>query len=822
MPTLVPVMPKPRRLFLLSLLLPLVALAAPAQCTQAFVPGNWSPHASGIVNAVASWDPDGAGPAAPVLLVGGRFTVGDQADVNLVQHDGASWSPLGALPAGYVRALTTWNGQVVASVSLGTGFVLVTTWTGTAWQTLGTCSGFDVNALAVYQGNLIAGGEFTAVNGTPATNIAQFDGTSWSALGSGIVSSGVGFGNVVRALAVFNGSLYVGGTFNRAGGLTSLNLAVWNGAAWASQPNFNGTVRTLAARIGTALTNSYLFAGGEFTLIGGGAAAIAATGVARFSPSTNTWTAIGGLANCRALLVRSTGLSSFELIGGTLTSTIVGDVWRWNGATNTWAGIGPGGGEGVFALGYHAGQYVQGTSSLTSVRRFSGGAWQPVAGPGLAASGRAVLDSGTDLVIAGPFGVMRGATNAWTQVGGAFNGTAQRLARMPNGDLIAGGAFTLGGGQPANNVARWDGTAWQPLGAGVDGEVLALQPLPNGHLLVGGMFLNAGLAPAPYIAKWNGVSWQSVGGGVDAPVRALSLLANGEVAVGGDFTFASGFGPVARVARWTGSAWAALGPTAGFNAAVLSLAVEPGGTLLAAGDFTQHGSTTVNGLARWNGTMWTAAGSLGTGVREVVSLPNGAVVYAGNFYVYRLGSPASNSLQGGVSALAVADNGDLLVGGDFLTVDGLVSAHVARATTPCPATVITSGLGCTGPNGPNVLTATTLPWAGGIFRATGTGLPSPAFVFAVTGLTPLPAPVPLAAVLPQALPGCDLLVNADLVDVQALPAGSTLTSQLALPPSPAVVGATFFHQHVATQLNASLAFVAVTSTNALLATIGAL
>lgn len=43
--------------------------------------------------------------------------------------------------------------------------------------------------------------------------------------------------------------------------------------------------------------------------------------------------------------------------------------------------------------------------------------------------------------------------------------------------LIAGGSFDQTGGQPAANIARWNGSAWSALpGGGPDGTVFSLLP----------------------------------------------------------------------------------------------------------------------------------------------------------------------------------------------------------------------------------------------------------------------------------------------------------------------------------------------------------
>jgi hypothetical protein len=72
-----------------------------------------------------------------------------------------------------------------------------------------------VNALAISGTNLYAGGNFTAAGGVPVNYIAQWDGSAWSPLGSGVNTfwrSGK-----VSALAVSGNSLYAGGFFTMAG-----------------------------------------------------------------------------------------------------------------------------------------------------------------------------------------------------------------------------------------------------------------------------------------------------------------------------------------------------------------------------------------------------------------------------------------------------------------------------------------------------------------------------------------------------------------------------------------------------------------------------
>ena len=55
-------------------------------------------------------------------------------------------------------------------------------------------------ALAVYNGDLIAGGDFTSAGGASAAHIARWNGSSWQAVGSGI-------GGSVFALGIYDGEV---------------------------------------------------------------------------------------------------------------------------------------------------------------------------------------------------------------------------------------------------------------------------------------------------------------------------------------------------------------------------------------------------------------------------------------------------------------------------------------------------------------------------------------------------------------------------------------------------------------------------------------
>jgi hypothetical protein len=160
-----------------------------------------------------------------------------------------------------------------------------------------------------------------------------------------------------------------------------------------------------------------------------------------------------------------------------------------------------------------------------------------------------------------------------------------------DGALIAGGAFTRAGDQPASRIARWDGAQWTSLGSGMNGTVLALE-VYNGELIAGGYFTEAGGQLANYIARWDGAQWRSLSSGTNSTVVALAVH-NGELIAGGGFTQAGG-APVNYIAGWNGVHWRALG--GGMNDWVAALTVWGPGPI-AGGGFNQAGDQATHRIA---------------------------------------------------------------------------------------------------------------------------------------------------------------------------------------------------------------------------------
>ena len=324
----------------------------------------------------------------------------------------------------------------------------------------------------------------------------------------------------------------------------------------------------------------------------------------------------------------------------------------------------------------------------------------------------------------------------WSAFGSGLDGPVYALAALQNGDLVAAGAFQNAGGQPANRIARWNGSAWSPLGAGCSARVDALAVLPNGDLVAGGEFTSAGGVPASRLARWNGTSWSAFGDLSSSSffprATALAVADNGDLLVGGLFDSVGGIA-AEDVARWNGVAWSAIGSGLGAwssGGSLVALAAGPGGRIVAGGWFTTvpAGGFPGNGVAEWNGSAWVSLGAgvqanvtalafepsgsllVGSGahvsrwngstwsqvgagagvVRTLTVLPTGTVVAGGSLqggpsgatYAQRFDGaawePLSVGLDFGAEALAVLPNGELVVGGAFTTAGGLPTNRIAK------------------------------------------------------------------------------------------------------------------------------------------------
>lgn len=236
---------------------------------EALPPGGATSNAVGFNNTVYSLYEYGG-----KLLIGGRMTNirGTNTHSHLTAYDGgataSAFTWLDGTTGNGSDNFPTTNGNVwrmlnqagdlvVAGSFLtiaGVTYNHIAKWNGSAWSALGT--GVDsavvdtgattttgIRCLAIFGSDLIVGGHFGSMSGVGSTQyIAKWNGSAWSAMGAGITTTG----NFVRSLYVLGSELVVGSTL--ANGATDAGdyIQKWTGSAWASfATGFNGIVAAI-------------------------------------------------------------------------------------------------------------------------------------------------------------------------------------------------------------------------------------------------------------------------------------------------------------------------------------------------------------------------------------------------------------------------------------------------------------------------------------------------------------------------------------------------------------------------------------------------
>jgi len=218
-----------------------------------------------------------------------------------------------------------------------------------------------VHDLALVGGTLYVGGSFQSAGGAPIEGLATFAPVSgWSQLGSGIE------GTVV---AVDSDGTTVYAATNDA-------VSEFDGATWSTvASDLSGFELSSSLPNVLLLTDGFLYLGGWFTAVDG----FEASNVARFNLSSREWESLGtgtgnGVTGSIIGFLFQTAVDSLAKIGddiyisGSLTGAgtdTINNIARWNATTYAWAPIGPAVGKGVSAQDIWA-LATDGTEVLTA------------------------------------------------------------------------------------------------------------------------------------------------------------------------------------------------------------------------------------------------------------------------------------------------------------------------------------------------------------------------------------------------------------------------------------------------------------------------
>jgi len=342
-------------------------------------------------------------------------------------------------------------------------------------------------ALHVWNGDLLAGGEFSLAGGTPATKLARWNGSTWSSMGSNEFSS------TVWAIEEFQGSLYAFGQFREVGPHTTWRAAKWSGTDWLPLGIDLGLQRPSALDFAEAMVSlvrgDSIIVGGRFTRAGEQTAGLVAA-----------WD----------------GLDWHPLGAGFDSVVVDSGICAWDDYA------------GVFALAEYNGDIIAGGSfkitaggdTMNCIARWDGTSWSALGTGMMGATGPGHAE----------------CLPAWVHA-----------LTVHDGSLIVGGSFQGADGQPMHRIARWDGANWHPMGTGWatnrSGTVRALAVTAGNELIAGGYALEltqSGVSHKWQLTRWNGVDWEEFLPDFILPLstpQVFSLLPWGpDLVIGGGFT----------------------------------------------------------------------------------------------------------------------------------------------------------------------------------------------------------------------------------------------------------------------------------------------
>ena len=550
-------------------------------------------------------------------------------------------------------------------------------------------------------GKVFAAGRFTEFNGTPRARLVRLN-TNGSVDTSFDPGLGVVDGWTVQSLyPLSDGKLMVGGDFSSYDGVARARIARVN-ADGSLDTSFNPGTGPSGTINAFQMSEGKLLVGGAFNNYNGtnqrGVIRLNSDGT--LDTTFNTGQAgISGNPDVRALHVD---------VGGKIVAT--GNFTTYNGTARK--GVVRINSDGSLDATFDPGSGLSDRGSTTFIladgRIVVAGGFRSYRGeyerPGLA---KFNADNSLDLT----FEKGVGSNNAYR---------VQSIVRQSDGKFIVGGDFQRYDGVSRNRIARLnaDGTLDTTFVPGTgfnhNSSVLALGIQSDGKIYAGGSFTSFNGDPQIRLVRLNvDGSFDGsfdVGEGFNNTVNGLVVQSDDKVIVVGNFTE---YNTVARnrMVRvdTDGTLDMSFDPGTGLNGGAESVALQADGKVLVGGWFNTYNGVSRGHMARINSdgsidTSFVPGFTFGFAVLSLAPQADGKIL-AGGYFNSNSGSPRNHIarvLSGGgldtsfdppggtnatVWAVAVNNNGRLHIGGEFSKYGGEFAAYEYTTTPPNPISV---------------------------------------------------------------------------------------------------------------------------------------
>ena len=543
-------------------------------------------------------------------------------------------------------------GKVLTSDSNGIG-----TWQNVSGGTAGSITG-ATNGLSVYGKNIGLGGILTG-----NTSIILND-NNLNFINIGF-DSGSGFNSGVQVIAIQgDGKILVGGSFTTYSGVTAnfiirLNSDGTIDNTFNSGSGFNGYVTSIAIQ-----SDGKILVGGHFSQYSGVSIGFGIIRLNTDGTIDNTFNSGSGFSN---------GVSSMAIQSGDGKILVGGHFSQYSGVSIGF-GIIRLNTDGTIDNTFNSGSgFSNGVSSIAiqnDGKILIGGDFSSYSGVSI---GYGIIRLNTDGTIDNTF-----------NSGSGFNNGVTSIAIQSDGKIVVGGYFNYYSGVTANYIIRLntDGTIDNTFnsGSGFSNDVQVIVIQGDGKILIGGYFIQYSGVTVNYIIRLNtdgtiDNTFDS-GSGFNNHVYTLAIQSDGKILIGGYFTTykdqtanyiirLNTDGSIDNIHNIT------------FNDKVIEYgadySIDYTNRSLVDKNYvdvnTIKGAT--NGLSVYGKNV--GLGGILTGNTNIFSTNSNL-----NFINYNFNSGSGFYGGDGPYSLAIQNDGKILVGGEYITYNGVTANHIIR------------------------------------------------------------------------------------------------------------------------------------------------